>query len=572
MKKFLQVSFFAVILFGIYSAAYADPIIVNLTVRDGGTIVFSGAVPLQPAGMISLNDTGGTLHSLNTDSVLSVLNDADIFSADFSISNLTYDNSYNSFYLKCMTSSVGNDCDNWQYTVNNSYPAVGMDKNVLVGGENVYIYFGPQYKVLLSSNSVTTVDNLNVTSEEYNYQDNTWKIRTGVTVGLTQPDPNNPWTPIEVKTGAVNGEGKATFSSVPVGSYNVGIKEDFYFPTEPLTVNPIPATGGVHFFSKPIFDEPNAVSYLKSMQAADGSFGGSDMYTDWAAIAYAAADVSGSPRDSLLSYMNTHATLGITLTDNERHVMALLALGQNPYSFHDINYIKAITDNFDGIQFGDSSLTNDDIFALIPLFSAGYTASDDLIAKDIKFILAKQLSDGSWEGSVDLTSAAIQALKSFDSIDGVSNVLTKASAYLSGAQGSSGGWGSNVSSTSWAMQAMNALGANWTQNGNNALDFLATEQATDGAVLIYSESLQNRIWATSYAIPAVLGKSWSMILHPVSKPTQDKKFETLANLAAQNVAAPIMAANNTPVKEKAPEPAQKKSWLRRFFDKIFSLI
>jgi hypothetical protein len=520
------------------NTAHAAATDINLTVRDGATIVFSGAVPLEPAGTINLNDSSSVPHSFDADSVLSVLNDADISSSAFSISNLTYDNSYSSFYVKCITDPVGNECDNWQYAVNNSYPAVGMDKDILLGGENVYVYFGPQYKVVLGSNTITTADNLTVTADQYDYQKNVWQTRTGVTVGLTQPDPNNTWTPIEVKTGVVDANGQAIFSAIPAGSYNVGIQQDYYFPTESLTVKPAPvvvsaegtesltvkpapvvvsAEESGHIVPalalKPIFSVPNAISYLKSAQSADGSFGNSDLYTDWAAIALGAGGISNS---SLLSYMNAHSVLSSNLTDNERHAMALLALGQNPYSFNGVNYIKAITDSFAGKQFGDSSLVNDDIFALIPLQSAGYTASDDVIAKDIQFIFSKEQADGSWEESVDLTAAAIQALKPFDSVSGVSDALIKAGTFIASAQESDGGW-KNVSSTSWAMQAMNVLGTSWTKNGNSGFDYLATNQATDGAVSPTTETLQNRIWATSYVIPALLGKSWSDVMHPVIK-------------------------------------------------------
>jgi hypothetical protein len=184
--------------------------------------------------------------------------------------------------------------------------------------------------------------------------------------------------------------------------------------------------------------------------------------------------------------------------------------------------------SFDSTQFGDANLVNDDIFALLPLANAGYLVSDDIITKDIAFILSEQKSDGSWEGSIDLTAAAIQALKSFESIIGTSSALVKATNYLVSEQKNDGGWGS-VYSTSWAMQAMNVLNESWSKNGNTPLDYLGKQQAEDGAVLSSSETLQNRIWATSYAIPAVLGKPWSLIMHTVAKPTQ-QNIKIVANV------------------------------------------
>ena len=134
---------------------------VNLTIRNGANIIYSNSVPLQPAGTIQLKG-----HDLDADSVLSVLNDADIASADFAITDLQYNTTYQSFYLNC----INTECANWQYTVNDSYPDVGMDKNILSGGENVYVYFGPQNKIVLSSGNINTNDSLTVTAQKYDYQ------------------------------------------------------------------------------------------------------------------------------------------------------------------------------------------------------------------------------------------------------------------------------------------------------------------------------------------------------------------------------------------------------------------
>ena len=495
----------------------------GLTIRSGNTIILGTAttpfqVPLQPAGTISLNDSSGNPHSIDAKSVLSVLNDADLSDPSWNISDLQYFDSFSSFLLNCITSLAGNNCNNWQYTVNNLYPSVGMDKTILSGEENVYVYFGSQNRVVLNPENINTNDTLTVIAQKYDYQNDTWITRTGVTIGLTQPDPNNPFSPIEVKTGTVDTDGQVVFSAILAGSYNVGIKEDFYFPTEVLTVvnPPLVQTGGGGY-TPPTFNVTNALAYLKSVQNIDGSFGGSDLYTDWVAIAYGAGDVLGNSLDTLLSYFNSHTILSSLLTDNERRAMALLALGQNPYSFNGVNYIETITKNFDGIQFGDASLVNDDIFALIPLISAGYTISNEIITKDIDFIILKQKPDGSWEESIDLTAVAIQALKSFESITGISDALLKASNYLSNGQNGDGGWNS-VYSTSWAMQAMSALGASWTKGIDTPNNYLGKQQAGDGAALPPSETLQNRIWATSYAIPAALGKPWNKILKTVEKP------------------------------------------------------
>jgi len=201
--------------------------------------------------------------------------------------------------------------------------------------------------------------------------------------------------------------------------------------------------------------------------------------------------------------------------------MALLALGENPYEFDGTNYIEAIIKSFDGTQFGDSSLVNDDIFSVLVLAKVGYNESDIEIKNAVEFIVSKQKSNGSWEDSIDISGASLQALSLYNNLPGVSNSMNLASNYMKGMQQADGGF-SNVSSTAWAMQASSALGTNWSVNGKSGIDYLANYQQPDGGMLDITESVQNRIWNTSYALPASLGKTWVNIMQSVSKQTINK--------------------------------------------------
>lgn len=164
--------------------------------------------------------------------------------------------------------------------------------------------------------------------------------------------------------------------------------------------------------------------------------------------------------------------------------------------------------------------------------------TDEIIAKDIAFIISKQRADGSWEGSVDLSAAAVQALKPFDSITGVSASLEKTGAYLAAQQASNGGFGS-IYSSSWTIQAMNALNASWTKNSKTSADYLSTQQTTDGAALVSTETKTNRVWATSYVIPAALGKTWQQILKPILKP-----------LSVEDSVAPLEPLSSAPLPQE----------------------
>ncbi|OGI68431.1 hypothetical protein A2738_00930 [Candidatus Nomurabacteria bacterium RIFCSPHIGHO2_01_FULL_42_15] len=491
---------------------------VTFIIRNGDTLIYQDTTPLPDIE--------------NDRNVLSVLQSIDESSDAFSITNIQ-EFSFGK-YLKCILPTDATElCDNWQYAVGNLTPFSSIDTTMLVGGETVGIYFGTSHQLVLSNERITEGGSLTATAQKYNYETNAWDILEGVSVGVTLPNPDDAWNPIVVSTHPVDDVGIATITIAEENTFTLGIVEDFYFPSYTVVVEKSEEDGengseneGTNG-SNPTphsFSTADALSYLKSMQSEDGSFGDSDLYTDWAGIAFGSMNVGGSSKTKILSYFESNNEISSLLTDNERRAMTLLALDKNPYSFGDdeVNYIKAIVDEFDGEQFGDADLVNDDIFALIPLQNAGYNENDDMIIEDITFIISKQKSNGSWEESVDVTAAAIQALEAFDGVDGVSNALSQASAYLENEQNSDGGWG-NVSSTSWAMQAESALNTSWSKNGKDGLDYLATGQEEDGAVSPTEETLENRIWATSYAVAGASGKSWGEIMNSVSKPSNQEE-------------------------------------------------
>ncbi len=511
-------------------------------IRNGDSVLYNGSVSLPSAGTVSINDSNNTAHTINARSVLAVLKNIDDNSGDFSISNLQYFSSFGSFYLKCILPNGGTDlCDNWQYAIGTLTPFSGIDATILSGGETVGIYFGNSHQLVLNINAITTGSSLNATAQKYNYQDNSWSPLTGVSIGVTLPNPADPFNPTVVSTHPVDAQGNASITITGVNTYTLGIAEDFYFPAYTVNVSAVPISGSAGLVS-PTFNLEKAINYLKGAQNTDGSFGES-LYTDWAAIAFGAMNIADNSRDLLITYFKSHNSLGLLLTDNERRAMALLALGQNPYSFDGTNYIDAIVGSFDGTQFGDINLVNDDIFALIPLKNSGYTENDDIITKDISFLISKQKTNGSWEESADITAAAIQALQSFSAINETSNALTKATSYLQNGQKNDGGWDS-VYSTSWAMQAMNALGVSWTKGENTIDSYLGNLQTEDGAVSPASETLQNRIWATSYAIAGASLKPWSAIMQSVSKSV---------NTVVNQELPPTLPETNPVVQDITPE-------------------
>jgi hypothetical protein len=256
------------------------------------------------------------------------------------------------------------------------------------------------------------------------------------------------------------------------------------------------------------FSVEKALNYLSENRNKDGSFN-SSLYTDWVAIAAAAAD-NKFLEESISNYFKINIFESNILTDNERHAMALMALNINPYNGTNINYIQRIIDSFDGTQFGDKTQDNDDIFALIVLKNAGYLPSDEIILKDIKFIISKQSADGEW-GSVDMTAAGLESLRGYEDIPGVQDSVLKAKNFLITNQKSDGSF-ENSFSTSWVMQSL--------FNDNNILkgeSYLIGKQQEDGGMEETIENKDTRIWATAYAIPAILHKYWGQILNNFPK-------------------------------------------------------
>ncbi len=510
---------------------------VTVNIRYNDSVIFSGPVNLIANGTTTITDNTNTVREIFSDTALGALKQTDIVSDDFSISNLAYYSSFDSFLINCLEVTTNDQgsidaCYNWQYIVNDSYPFVGVDKYDLTEGDNVYFYFGSPRIIELSTTTIFSGDSVIATAKKYDYKNNLYVPLNNYVIGLTQPDPNNPWSPTVLFATSSNEFGQVTFQINTPGSYGIGLESDYYYPVYNVNVLATTSTstttnansgGGSNNSSDKKIDIEKAIEFLISNQKTNGSFG-SDLYTDWASIALFSTDES-SAKNSVKNYLKLDKISSSVTTDFERRAMALMSAGINPYSGTDVNYISEIIETFDGNQFGDSDLINDDIFAILPLINAGYKSSDQEIKKVVAFLISKQNSNGSFE-NVDLTAAAIQALALVKNLPEVNSSITKAKAYLKSQQEDDGGFG-NTFATLWVMQAISALGEDfddWSKVNNNPLDYIASKQSQDGGLNIELD-INSRIWATSYLIPAYYEKTWNDIMQNFSK--QD--IETSSN-------------------------------------------
>lgn len=548
------------------------PETIHLGIRAGDTLIGPFTVDLPTSGATtSLAATGdATPHELSGRSLLAVLSALDASHDEFTVTDLQYNGGWGAFYLRCLALPAATStplCDNWTYSVNGTFPQVGADSYLLAGNDTAYLFFGPSHRVSLSTTTALVNEAFTATAETYDAATGTFGPLTGVTLGATQPDPSNPWGPFERALVPVDSNGQSIFTLAATGTYDIGIKEDFYYPTSPVTVieppvaeatstpeapaTPSGGTSGSTPITHAFFDTPRALAYLASQQKPDGSFG-SSMITDWVAIALASGD-AGSMRDALRTYLLGTAPTLSSITDFERHTMALMALSIDPYTGTNVNTIAPIVAGFDGTQIG-STYVHDDIFAIFPLLRAGYGTGDEIISKTVAYIVHEQQADGSW-GDPDTTGAALQALALAPGLPGVADATTRATNYLRAAQQVDGGW-YNADSTSWVMTALTGLGvpkdaAAWTSTaGFYPSDSLATAQQADGGVRPVAESADMRTWSTSYALVAASGKSWSTLLQSFSKPSSGGSSgggSAAASSTATTTIATMSSATTSPL-------------------------
>lgn len=292
--------------------------------------------------------------------------------------------------------------------------------------------------------------------------------------------------------------------------------------------NPVSSSGGGGGISHAMLNMASALAFLSAHQNADGSFGSGDSsrITDWTALAFAASD-PGIAKTRLRAYLASAKPAMSSVTDYERHAMALESMGIDPYSGTGVDYISPIVAAYDGTQVGDPASDNDDIFSIYALMQAGYAPSDPMINSIVGSIFSQQKPDGSWDESPDMTAAAMQAVGPFYTFPKYDAAMGSAVGYLLSKQQPNGSWGTsgatNIDSTSWVQTAINSIppsdGISWASSlGYLPNDAIAGAQQSDGGVRLVSDTSDNRVWSTSYAVSAASGKSWQAVLQSFARP------------------------------------------------------
>lgn len=265
----------------------------------------------------------------------------------------------------------------------------------------------------------------------------------------------------------------------------------------------------------------NGVAYLKSLQAADGSYAGSGLSNEWAFSAFAAAgtavvDVApggDTTKNARTVYRNLLSTAGWpqaspVVTDYERGTLNAYAAGIDPArvsaSRNLVANVYSYWQTAEAGYFGPSGNFNATVFAALSLGGAKTQAGATRIPQAltdsmVTRIRANQHNDGGWafskaegnptalaaQGDVDMTGAAMAAL----CVSGVPNTdadVVQGKNFLKGRLATTGAfnslYGVNTSSNGWGVAGLNACGFNpqtgdfLTPSGKTPIDFLIANQ------------------------------------------------------------------------------------------------
>ena len=224
---------------------------------------------------------------------------------------------------------------------------------------------------------------------------------------------------------------------------------DTYIPLDPTD----PVVPGAEV---PGFDEAyaGAKAYIQSAVSAPVV---SYLFGEWAVLGQARAKVPLSEAyiaayyEKVVAYVQKNMgadgvlvdpeSRNPTVTDNERIILALTAIGKDPANVGGKNLLTALQ-NKDVMKVTDTSKTdiNGLVMGLLALNSRNYTSDTSWL---VQAVLAQQNEDGSWSasadkksvGDVDMTAMALQALAPYYKDGGnetVNTAVEKALSWLSG--------------------------------------------------------------------------------------------------------------------------------------------
>lgn len=300
-----------------------------------------------------------------------------------------------------------------------------------------------------------------------------------------------------------------------------------------------------------------ASAYLRRFQNDQGEIVDVSI-SPWAALAYASlgrapydVEEGGATLDEALTSTDPDALIDVLSVS--RQMLGLMASGRGLKNVNEHNYCSQLLSYFDGFQFGESELWNDDLFAVLALEGCDEQGIQIQVSKNL---IRSRSADGGFgfdaggESNVDMTAVALQAFRA-SGVELPEDSVT----WLLNMQQEDGGFGysiafpeSNTASTAWAIQGLLAAGVDVNSvvdpiTGNTPWAYLVSTQNTDqGFGWKAGEVSDPRM--TCYVIPALMGR-----LLPVMG-----DWGTLPNDAPPtNTSVSSTPSNNNP---STPDPPQ----------------
>jgi energy-coupling factor transport system substrate-specific component len=273
-----------------------------------------------------------------------------------------------------------------------------------------------------------------------------------------------------------------------------------------------------------------ARAYLERAQNRDGGFpttpdGPSSVsITGWVMLGLEAS--GRNPMDlrragrSAVSFLRARGDAIRSTGDLERTILALDGAGVSPRSFagRDLPAELRRRQSPNGSFQGQVNLT---AFAVLALRAVGTSGSS--VERPAEWLREVQNGDGGWgfhpgaQSESDSTGAALQALAAAGPRG---RALDRGAAYLRRSQRQDGGWPlafggpTNAQSTAWAVQGLVAAGSGPGSAPRDALDYLASRQASDGHYRYSAASDQTPVWVTGQALTAVARQAFPIAAVP----------------------------------------------------------
>ncbi len=473
---------------------------VTVRIETPDNTIFSDVVYVADDGCM-VTDSAGIEHTITQAVALCAL-EAAAQNGDF---EYTVDDSNYGLYLSAIKNSEATATEYWLFDINYQAATAGVTEVVVTNGDHVLFKYGnyPNTALKLSSRRTQVIAGQKIRGQVQIFNDITQAF---------EPLANAVVYIADGITRTTNANGRFSFTTTSTDTLQIYAEADGYARSNTLTL--------------PVFarNMQRRVLVPATLQAM-AELGGANLLnqeldliavTEWAAIGLASTkQVSSVIKDTVLSYEPSSNSQAAT-TEIARHILALIAVGENPRNTNGINFIERLQATEHNNQYGSVDYVHDDIFAGLALLASGESAQSEVVKLAVTAASAGMNSDGGVSyavaintSDVDTTAYYIQLLQA---VGGHNKPLRKATHYLTHQQNLDGGFGysnhsvSNASSTAVALQALGERGLVLARNKRTGFNFLEAVQRDNGAFQydLHDTTASLETLNTAYALSALM--------------------------------------------------------------------